>query len=328
MWQAVQGSMSMLFSLVNSQLKLVVCVGKMTDDPFKILDDLIACSICSNFIGTRIFQCPRGHHFCRECAIRMNICPSCRSAMPRAGIRNLCLEKILDSLDTIPCPEHTCPVKLDYKSMETHYRTCSNRIISCPIYGCKWIGKPIDCCDHARNDHFDIIIPLDTEGLTVVRVNNPLEGSIDMCSQILISTDEYLILISLWIIKDQPHATHSVTITPMYIGSPTDAENYVVTISVNLNSGKIKQSHSQPPWNLLDSVSVVSRDPSNMYIPWISAVSATGAVYRETDQLRAFPQPKGLDLSLAVSVSYKSIIELRPEKSVVVPFKEIFPDDV
>lgn len=247
--------------------------------------------------------------------------------MSRTGVRSLCLEKILRSVSEIPCPEPDCNIKLSFDEMEEHYTYCPHRSVRCPVYGCGWTGKSNTSVNHIEDIHESMITPLSSTGYAILRVTNPLEGSIDMCSQCIVRRADDLFIVTFWVVKDQPSVGHSVVVTSTYIGDPLIGKNYVVKLSVATHPSHCTISCSRIPWTLLDQVSVISRNPNNLVIPWETAISSNGAEYRDNDQLHKYPQPSGLELNVTVRVTEKvtndignsrvdalaTLLEMRPE---------------
>lgn len=96
------------------------------------LIDLLTCGHCGQFCGTPIFQCRKGHVYCKECKTNKKLthCKQCKQTF--VDTPNLLLEKVI-ALIALPCcfKSTGCSEFLFVDKKREHETFCQFRPVSC-----------------------------------------------------------------------------------------------------------------------------------------------------------------------------------------------------
>lgn len=104
-----------------------------------------------------IRQCMQGHSYCKNCCLRMNCCPTCRS--PHRAGSHLLMEQLFQ-LIKFPCKYQSegCSSLILGSDLLFHEKQCVVSWKSCPynVYGfCTWFGPRDGTLEHCQEIHTD-----------------------------------------------------------------------------------------------------------------------------------------------------------------------------
>ena len=265
------------------------------------LIDMTMCPICCEFIGTMIYQCSSGHHFCAFCANEMRLCPTCRLSLPTKGIRSRAFEDILKQL-IIPCTNTECTVVLPYEQMDTHLSECIHRVISCPYHSCVWSDQICRLHCHIEDDHDAISLSNNT---CSIHIDNPEGYAIDMFSEVIIKTiSNNYYLIGFYYPKGNEPITQSIIGSIIHLGIHTEHTHVRGHMSIKSKYYGTVNTCVKEPWNVITPLRSILHSRHNLVIDWGHALTSgiTIPLYREHDNLHVYPQPSGLNMSIDVNI--------------------------
>jgi hypothetical protein len=279
--------------------------------------EMTTCPICSEFIGTPIFQCQSGHYFCASCVRQLDHCPSCRVPLSRTGNRALGLEEVFSFLKAVPCTQKGCSVKGPFSVIGQHSSTCANREIQCPLSECPWTGKISEVRPHVESVHVEDIININSEVLFIV--GNPEGQAIDVRSETIVRTRaDKIYIIGFWMIKGQAIPS-SIMCTAMHVGTE-DISSVRSIMSIESVKDECIFSCVRCPWTSSYSVVDMLNSRHNLSLNWETALCA-GKIppyYRENDQIKKYPQSAGLNLWVTAKI-------IDPEEDVLADVDPIDP---
>ena len=280
----------------------------MKDNNLQILEEnlilLTICRICSEFIGSSIFQCSSGHFFCELCAQRLDNCPSCRVTLPRGGIRSRGLEDIINLLPSILCPQEDCEIRLSYQELQKHYHICNKRTIVCPLSTCSWTGKACSIREHIETAHQDEIIDVDSN-ITFIVTNKDGYG-IDANGERIIRMNKAMsnckyFVVGFWLIRG--HCLPSSLITTVIHLGVNEPNNEIRCISsVYYPQDNYRSSCERTPWHILDNITDICKSRRNLIIDWDLAlrIGKVAPTFRNNDQLQRSPLTEGLNIPIEI----------------------------
>jgi hypothetical protein len=279
--------------------------------------EMTTCPICSEFIGTPIFQCQSGHYFCASCVRQLDNCPSCRVPLSRTGTRARGLEEVFSYLTAVPCSQKDCPVKKPFSEMSQHTSTCHYREIQCPLSECPWTGKISEVRSHVESEHVEEIIDINSEVSFIV--SNPEGQAIDVRSETIVRTRaDKIYIIGFWMVKGQAIPS-SLMCTTMHVGTE-DISSVRSIMSIESAKDECTFSCGRRPWSSTYSVVDMLNSKHNLSLNWETALSA-GQIppcYRENDQIKKYPQSAGLNLWVNAKM-------IDPEGDVIADVDDIDP---
>lgn len=286
------------------------------------------CPICSEFIGSPIYQCSSGHHFCMRCAKRFddaNVrsydssgkCPTCRVSLITTGIRCRPLEDILTAIPSIQCSQSGCTHTDSFDKLQEHTDTCVHREVKCPLYDCSWIGKSMDVHSHIERSHTEDIV--DMTGPTMcITLYNPHAQRIEIHAEAVIrSTTGKIFVVGFWVIKGTGSTHTPITGTVMYVGNtpPTDLKS-----RMTFTDQECSTICQRSPWSLSDRLVSIIKSKHNLIIDWDTGLKAGVEVpiYRDGDHLSRHPDPSGMNIPVLIEIVEPDVVCTEDSKVVCI----------
>lgn len=261
------------------------------------------CPICSDFIGTSIFQCSAGHHICANCVRRESRCATCRLPYLKGGIRSLPLERLLQSCGkTIPCTQAGCEFTGEFDEMEEHERGCPERDVKCPLMDCTWVGKIKDAVGHVERSHTNELIDL-PDGQIMVVLNNPEGERVDIHAEVPVRLPNgKIFLVAFSLLRGYDSSRYIVGFVQHVGVSMPSLKSHM---TVNIQDHECQIMCMRNTWSLADSTHMIMTAQQNLRVDWDMALVSgrTKAIYDHHDHLQRTPYPESLNLPIHVLIT-------------------------
>lgn len=261
---------------------------------------LTVCPICSDFIGSPIFQCSAGHHVCKKCMQRTDKCSTCRLPIVKTGIRNRVLEDILSCLASVPCSQLGCDVKGSFREIQDHYDKCTHRHVQCPVRSCTWSGKIMEMHTHVEAIHCDDVTDMHGSEVAMI-INNPDGQRVDIYADHIIRTDTgKLFVVSFWVMRGYG-VTNSIIGTVTFIGGEVSVG---VKSRMTLVTNECDLVCERTPWSLVDDIVPVATSKFNLVLDWELALHSgqDPPIYSDTDHIGRVPHPESMNILVVVKI--------------------------
>lgn len=123
----------------------------------------LECPICFEYMLSPIYQCLNGHSICKDCKVKIQECPMCKTAIQ--DTKNFALEKMTKYL-TYPCKFYKsgCHYSAKASDISKHEDSCEFGPYDCPlaeIVNCDWKSNINEIIEHVENNHNDNLLKND-----------------------------------------------------------------------------------------------------------------------------------------------------------------------